>query len=872
MGTRFDRWLARPSTLCFLRQLVGKPLPSFARPHLVPKSQCRGTATIFVSMLSKEKDKKDDQEEDLIHRAESEHPKVPFANRATRKELQHDISQLQADVSTNALLGTLPVDSVEQYELAVEAWVNVLELRQRLEGNPGIREVWLGMRKQGFDLPVAGRHADYLWETFIHAAAADDNLPEIVAYACGLKDRENVQYDRLYSCIVGYSLVVLPSSAVSWHCRLLEAGFVPPDPMKQVVHNAILPKQHGSAGDRFRKFRALYRKTTERNLYDDAISLVLATGIDEVRALKWHRLFITSGDAPSNAVFGRPDVQRLFDLDQDKSLPMRRARFEGRLPADNTTATVAYPPMTRAYMSGLVGEVHGIKPKVISDTFVAKMIATRAFSVDAILSGISIFGIDTIEPLAMRELALRAGTPVEFCNAMSTLEKADIKRSDAVFCRLLYRMASERNDEGFHALLHRDQHHETYEDAELQESILTSQLGQSDWPQVSVTLAALSIIGPDAKARSWNRVLQHYISNRHFPKIVHTLEQMKAGNTTLTLSTCASLGRHILPIRRRGRQSAPLSRHVSQYDFDPYSFVAQAFMYAEDHGLELRGAWTWEYLITTLGIQNRWNIVEQIILKLAETRGQWIKQYLSDPETQGQLVVWGFRDGSTRKPEPYSPHLRPLTSDPVNAPESWSRGLILVRTMNKVHGIPVSDLHAVRRPLLSRLMNIFGPGSSGKRLNNEARRNNRHTLAHYIRHANVIWPDLFSDIPAHLLDGDLVENHPHLLRVVFGPKWRVNKKRQQYLDVEAWTKHLLETKQYIPKPIPFVGRMPFTFYDDDSAVAENTLRSRREYETVLKLAGRPGAYGTWIRARRARMAVEGRPGRRPSDRVDNVPE
>nr|POF07095.1 hypothetical protein CFP56_31719 [Quercus suber] len=869
MHARFDRWLARPSALNLRRQLDGEPGLVFTRSCIIMRCQRRSNARTFTSILTGcARDLQNKEEQGSEH--ESSIPSLEGlpTRRTTYQDLRKDL--LKASVHANDDIGCtvdqMLDDVLGEQEDAVEAWVAILDQQQRLHGAAGLRAVWLGLRRRGHDIPVDGQLADRLWQPFIHSAANSDWLSEILAYAQELKHRKNIQYAHLYSCVVGYYLALSPDQAVTYHDRLRKDGFLPQDALKQIVAQAVNPNELSSANDRFQSFGALYRRSDERDLYDVAISVGLTEMRHPAITLKWHRLFISHGDAPSSAIFARPDVQQLFETDGDRSLPTITAKRARSRLADDVNPVATHPKLTRANMSSL-GEMHGIKPKTISDTFVAKVFATRAFSIEATLGGIGFFGIDRIGPLAVRELAVRAGSPAELSKAIATLEKMNIQFEDGVFCQLMHQVATEQNNEVFEALLRSDQHHEVYENAALQENILTSQLTTNDWPGIRVTLAVLDLVGKGANTRGWNRVLQHYIIRRDVPKVVQTMQQIQSSGIPLTRPTCESLSKNMLPFRNRGRRPFEATRPSGKIAVDRYEFVTQALMYAHDHGLELTGPWTWKYLIMNQGTRGQFESVERMILKLAESylekressrytlhdpaAGRGIGAYLSDPELHSHLVIWSFRRRWTAPRRSLSSPLEVLQSSTSIESEPWVRGLTLVSTLSKVYGIPVS-VDAVRQAFLSRMIILFGPGSSGKGLNREAQRKNQHSLARFVRHVQSLWPEMFAHIPTDLLRNDAPENHPHLLRAVFGPTWCVNKKRQLYLDVEAWTQHLLVSKQYFAKPTSNPQQIPFTYYDNTALTPDN-MRWRSEHEQVLQLQAKPGAYGFWASHRRQQL-------------------
>ena len=714
--------------------------------------------------------------------------------------------KFQADVNSTTTSGKLLVDDSEHRRNA-SLWVEILRFRQRIDGFWGTLDVWQGMRKRNVDLPVSGPEADMLWTTFIHAAIAtarehhDDSrklLSEVFEYAQDLKARSDLQFDGLYKCIVGRLLRLRRSEAREWHHCLCHAL---PGAIGTVAIDAMLSTNPNWA---FRQWSQIYRASRVRYLYDYCIRESIGLE-DEAAALRWHRLFVQNGDGPTAEMFATPAVQRLFALDNDSSLPMKTSpgNRQSKWHVENEELKVKIPALTRQSMNTIVGDVHGIKPKEISDSFCARLFATRAFSIDLVIRGLSFLGIESLGPLAIREMAMRAGSPVEFSNQLENLKEHGLRFGDTVFARLVVKLANEGQSTLWSALHESDQHPEVYEDSATQEALLTSFLEQQKWKQAHIALTALSFSASRADLRAWNRVLQHYILHREYRSVLSTMQSIQNQGLTLTLYSLTLLRRYILPERRRTKR--PIKGQGPKF-FDPLDFVRNACVHTAENG-HFVPANLWSELLKRYGMAHRWGETERLVLwlfdhyspnnqrdrKASNTRNctgrmrsvRALRSVFSEAMLQA-LFTWGFRSQSVRK------NLRLSESSPVpGGHEPWAQGLALLKIVQQRSLFNVTL--SARKAFQQRMWTLFGAGVSTLGVNNEARLVNQISLAHYIRHANEVWNGLVHWVDPALLE-ETHQSNSRLLIEFFGPVHSTNRKRSEYADVEAWAKALGQMK------------------------------------------------------------------------------
>lgn len=833
MGARVDRWLARPSALPIWRQLAWSAQRP-ARPvyRAFSTASAKGTAPpLSIRRLNHtaEEALALSTKEMSLHM--SLRAGVPFlrAEEGQTSSLGDDMSfealRYQADVAGDDKRGNLLVDH-EEHRHNLRLWIELLHFRQRLDGLAGVVAIWQGMSMRHVELPTEGEEAHILWTTFVHALIGEKEwgrresaLYDLYVHALGVKQRTGRHYEKLYDIIIGTFFRIRSSYAKRWHAMLSEPGLTPPDALRRVARDAVQSLDSMA----FQHFKELYLKRNERDLYDVCLDAALASDDQAANpALTWHRFLIKNGDAPSQDMFLKPQVQRLFQLDKNRSLPMVHAKKTMQDDFSTASRISQVPAMTRASMSSLVGDVHGIKPKEISDAFVAKMLATRAFSLDLVIRGLSFFAVNKLGPVAVREMAVRAGSPIEFCNQLHKLRAMDIDLSDAVYCRLVRNLAEGGHVELFQALLASDQHPEAYGDIETQEALLVSFLDTGKLTQAHITLLCLSLAGVHCQAEAWNLVVQHYLRLRQHLQAAQTIEHLQSQKAHLSSMTLTYLHRYLLPIRRP-RMRPIESQRQDRPPFDALDFVTNACMYADDVArrenrpelhVRLR---VWRELLKRYGMTHRWPEFTKLVLWLTkrysdprfqlrpENFDSGVVQlppscplhFIFDKQMQQAVFTWGFRAAAVRHElrHELEPRTRPVSPDLPDSKDHggpgrnsstdpWAQGLALLLHLRS-RGVCVSNV-GVRHAFRLRMWILFGPGNSTRAFNEINRRVNQLSLAHYIRTLNDIWPGRLVKISSMLLEDAALE--PQLLFAFFGSRMLVgrNKASEEYVDVHSW--------------------------------------------------------------------------------------
>lgn len=455
-------------------------------------------------------------------------------------------------------------------------------------------------------------------------------------------------------------------------------------------------------------------------------------------------------------------------------------------------------------MSALVGDAHGIKQKEFSEGFMARVFATQAFSLALVMKSLSFFAIDRLGPVALRELAVKAGNYPEFCNCLQELKAAGVNIQISSYGRLVHRLVEDGLEPLFDTLLASDQHPESFDDYETQELLLASFLEKGDVRNAHIASICLSLAGKTQDAKAWNRILQYYIGKRLYHTVRQIMLQIQTSDMSLTRPTLLHLGDYVLPPRHLGK--APEQAGEASV-LQPLQFTTNAYMYAATHGTLVYPS-QWVEVLKRFAMTHLWDEFERLVRWLVShyahmnsvkdeserhlqtLRGRRTLQTIFYHNMQKAIVTWGFQDASHHgqlKPQPlhvyFSRRGNRLSADIPCEP--WAKGIWLLKYLRD-EGLPVySEL--VRDALKLRLWILFGPGFSTKAKNHEMKRKNELSLASYIRHANEIWDRKLFNVRNALLD-DSPASNAKLMVAVFGTEFSVNVRTNEYADVAKYAR------------------------------------------------------------------------------------
>ncbi|KAM0800910.1 hypothetical protein BDR22DRAFT_805526 [Usnea florida] len=675
----------------------------------------------------------------------------------------------ESDLETPALQGLRLVDDPSHAQ-DWDLWLELIVFRKRHHGAEGTIAIYKEIFRRGLRLPTLGVVADQLWDLLIRAGYHRSGLlKEIVVYAIQLKRSTGRSWPGMYYGIVSVAFKKDPGSAYRWHMKLRE-DFRPSLEDYKKIFNISLDR--GSSAH----FRDLYKDTPLAGMYRTVIwQFCKLQMYDE--ALKWHDLLYGAQDYPDRLtdikplldhlayVADGPRLERIFTALAKVKVGFSEAA-ECIIPRD---AVVSPEIMNRQ-----LGEVHGIGPKHLSDSFCARLFATRFFSIDTIISGLHIMAVEVIGPLSFREIALRDNCdPGAICDHIDALKAAEVSLDNSLFCTLVRSLAVGNKQKLLQSVVACDLHPDTFADSDLQERLLAQYYEERDLTQIDRTLAILTTgcSTKDLQMVRMNLILRCQITLREREKVLATLGQLKHMDIPLTARSSRHLRVCWLSRRQVGRGAAETRElailiKASQMTMESGSFVPII---------------SWREILRRLGMAGLLTEFENLALwlvdwysspaakaalpkrvLLSKHSGQALvgghmspeKSSKHDPQrllsalfttsAQHAIVAWGFQHivKSQRNTRRF------LRSSPVanRPPFQWTWGLHLLRKLRE-RGVRI-EKRRVARICRHRLNTLFGPGLSKRNINRRARLEQKNYESYsesvYIRKMEAIWgKDLF---------------------------------------------------------------------------------------------------------------------------------
>jgi len=647
------------------------------------------------------------------------------------------------------------------------------------------------------ELPTTGEHAVKLWSTIASVAIQYNLLHEVWQYAVALAKKTSRRYEGLYEVIIGYYLRTQPAQVLPWHRKFRQLNLPAAGSLANLVDDAVQTKRS------LKTFRRLYNESEDRAVYDRMIPHLCERGLQE-EAVLWHRNLMKVNDLPSDASVVDPlrdylalsgDQEVLREVTND--LVTRGVSFAKTIPRTLQPNT----KISREMMSRMLGESHGVTPKVISDRFSARMFATRAFSIDFAIAGLTSFGFDALGPLSMRELALRCKGAEEILARITQLENLKVQLSPCVYVQLVRRLAAEGRESMLEAILQSDQHPDVYDDHKLQRQLLEQYVQTQDWPQVHRTLTILTAFHEEPEVEAWNMILRTHMTHGNVRRVREVFDDMLANGIKIKAGTVKCSFFKLLRPRNSGKRPVTLHRH-----FDDLAFVTVMWLKILQSGGRIPVA-AWSQIHNYYGMEGRIHELERLTLWLVQFYSRQALAALSGQNNrtpgfrrlnvtsvrqskaispndwhddlkkmfgsvrQSAIVSWAFKTigWGPNKLETLRrrDRLAPATTQPnLGRYEPWARGVALLRVMKQC-GIPVGQA-TVRKAVRQCLLILFGPGRSNRLDNRAAVKRNTMSLPYMVRYLNAVWKGNLLDVPPALLRMEGPAAEQLLYKIVLG--------------------------------------------------------------------------------------------------------
>lgn len=727
--------------------------------------------------------------------------------------LDPDRLEYESDVGHLNDIGSRLVDDPSRRN-DFELWEELLRYRQRHYGERGTLDIWEGLtqRVDGVDLPVEGEQADLFWQSFVRVGLKREQvLNDLADYAAELWKRTRKRWPRFHEAVVGgYLDRGLPTQAVHWHRRLRDPHLSHPNDIVRVLDKALSCEPRNYAGPflassneqvessraGLQAFKDICRATEGHRIYNAVIPALISRG-RYVDAIFMHDFLVNRKDLPQSF----DDIRPLLEYtQQSRPWPSKKIKEDVKrikkgliylreklAPPDSqdTDSRDQSQPESGGPATEEKGGNGLMEEKPFKDEFGARLFATKAVTLDTIISGLQMFGVPAIGPLSLREMALRANGSKDIVEKIAALRKGGITIRDSTFSRLVEKLATENRDIMLHDLLHSDQHPDVLEDADLQESLLVSYYMARDWRQYNLTLTILSEIsedGPDLL----NVHFRKHIAAEEWTAALATVDEIHRNGKLLSNRSIDFMIEHVLTPRVPGKAPHPKRRHRP---VNEEAFLTRTLQQVAEFGGKVNPE-LWLEVLKRLGMANfcRWDEIRSLCLWLARhyaasenspiarnssgsasntgksTESSHLAEHRSilrrvfNPQMQMALVAWGFKlRPASKKQKRYE---IPGAEGEDLVP--WVRGLVLLRELQQ-RGVCISP-GLVRRACRQRLAVLFGrPRHSSRRWNRLLRRENPYEASRVIGDLIKVWgPSLFGGQEKSDLEGLLNPPSPTL--------------------------------------------------------------------------------------------------------------
>ncbi|KAL8710587.1 MAG: hypothetical protein Q9220_004811 [cf. Caloplaca sp. 1 TL-2023] len=694
--------------------------------------------------------------------AEPSTPKELLVHSRRERYGPHD---WEGDINLNTEQGLWRLLDEPHHRYDYSIWLEVAHTRRRVHGVDGIRLVWKAMIERNVYLPTSGASADELWHHFLEIGFRDSIiLKDIFVEARKQKDIYNQYWRKLYFTVLSFHLRERPGRAWLCHTRLYK-HFQPTSQQFQELFGFIFHDE---------KLRQIYLSIHKDfpgiRIYDTAIPELCRQGLFAT-AVKWHKTLIERRDLPSSAIVAEPVMQYLGIIgEKNRLLEYSRlmAAAGVSFPLDNNKIHFT-PSLISPKIVGLKLRASEDEPEPgFSDQFCARLFATKVFSVDNIIKALAFLGTRDIGPLALREMAARDlhQNPYHrvIRHRLDQLQDAGMSVDNSHFSVLVRKLAFEEQSHTLSDVISCDLHPDTFEDYRLQESLLPSYQEQRDTAAFNRTIAILTLKVPERNVaeRRWNLILRSYLTRRELQGVRNTIERMQDLQIQLEPWSITYMSQTMLSRRQIGRRPA---------DTKDLNLLVRVWQDVLRSG-GLVPPYVWTEVLRRLGMSGRLHAFERLALFLTSwytspqyrtlssgllSRNDRDSTHLQpsmsielktsnplhplhrifSPSLQQAIVAWGFQHAWP------SHTLSPMRQ---RRPE-WSWGLLLLRKLrdNQVH---VPRL-IVAKAFKIRMLALFGPSRSRRKINRINRYRNSATLESYIGKAKEIWgPDLLKQRPS----------------------------------------------------------------------------------------------------------------------------
>ena len=657
---------------------------------------------------------------------------VPFNFESRRSDKDSD------PIDDSGLVGLKEISS------DFESWLLSALPHRRGSERKYLRQQWRKLLFHNQELPTGGALADDLWECLLNFAFSNQSrLEKVICYAKRLREITGKAWKNFYYKVALYHLKQKVGRGLHWHDALY-----PTHQPRRDQFISLIKRAHGSAPRSVAKLQDIYYRLPFRDLYAPILQHLYREE-KFTAAASWHDVFVACKDLPEDTELYRPLFRYMVLYGSKKRLDgMVRHMIDLDIPLPTfINRAVPSNPVAREVVDQRLAVVHGIIAKPMGDTFYARLFATAWFSTDTVINILRMIGAQSVGPASLRELAMKErSNPQAVQSRINQLRDVGISLTSCTFCKLVERLCKEENSILLEDVIHCDLHADTFDDQNLQESLLSDYHATGQRLQFDRTLAILLESCPDKYHSTyyWNLHLRLYLKAKDLQAVTQTLQMMQASHLPLAIKTVHYIRICLLSRRRVGMRPRK---------------TKELFLIINIWQAVLRSGGTmpaniWVDILRRLGMTGQLYEYEKLALWLAEWYSSSpARAYLGglpEPPPAGNLALSRAIDIPRRVQPRHRNHplhvLFPRAGQQaivawgfqhsrIGGPGwRWGLYLLLKLKQRKVH----VDRATVAKACRLRLTALFGSGTSNRLINRRERARNAAQLDYYVREMEKI--------------------------------------------------------------------------------------------------------------------------------------
>lgn len=613
-----------------------------------------------------------------------------------------------------------------------DLWRILLRAQALQNGHDGIKAIWRGLQYRGKAIRFDDNepHVNVLWQIFLSAGATD---LQFLWSLCKVAKRAKYNRPALFAEVVGAALECnSPQRAVEFAAFLLQSHYRGREDLLAIFDAAC----RVNSVDVLKDFCKVYELVPRTQIYSEVTSFLW--GRDRASdAFMMHSFLISKGDLPPRFEDLEPFLSHLVIHHKKLNsflLPLNAAgaSFESQARRFWSRERSRITGMSPESLNIVASKTLGVNPKKLSDQFVARAFATKAFSFDFTVNSLRMIGLIEAGPQAVRQAALTAPDLAPLQARFAKFDDLGVDTGSSAFVRILRKVCNAGRWEMVQALVNNDLHHEVFEDLELQAKLLVEYYRTKDWLQLNRTLVILNDgeFDDKAQAHAGNLLLRTMLELGDWAAVLDLMKSMQERGLGISSTLVRSIA-HIF----RDTKGSVFARDENS-DRVAYLIGLMQDIFASGTYFDIK---LWRRPLRALGNLGRMKELECLIYWIAEQyHGHGMPRHvgmehapltastldsLFDEKFQKALVSWCFR---------------PHRGMDVVTPEHCLRWTRILKRLRDVYGVEVKE-PTIRWIFIRRLRWLFASGIRLKAHNLWIRTRNSTPVNRYWELFDMMW-------------------------------------------------------------------------------------------------------------------------------------